>query len=67
MRDERLDEPLSDEELELFVPYPHRFAHHDVEEGSVGLVLERSGEEEWPGSLRLSWEWTSGTDVHDGG
>lgn len=28
---ERLDEPLSDEELELFVQYLHRFANHNVD------------------------------------
>ncbi|MEU3607245.1 hypothetical protein AB0E83_17640 [Streptomyces sp. NPDC035033] len=31
MRAERLDEPLSDEELELFTQYLHRFANHDVD------------------------------------
>ncbi|MFE3122145.1 hypothetical protein [Streptomyces hydrogenans] len=31
MRNERLDERLSDEELELFVAYLHRFANHDVD------------------------------------
>ncbi|MBT2440308.1 hypothetical protein J7E93_09335 [Streptomyces sp. ISL-36] len=31
MDDERLDERLSDEELELFVQYLHRFANHDVD------------------------------------
>ncbi|MEU3399131.1 hypothetical protein [Streptomyces filamentosus] len=31
MYEERLDEPLSGEELELFVQYLHRFANHDVD------------------------------------
>ncbi|PNE39491.1 hypothetical protein AOB60_24410 [Streptomyces noursei] len=31
MRDERHDEPLSGEELELFLQYLHRFARHDVD------------------------------------
>ncbi|WP_329279764.1 hypothetical protein [Streptomyces sp. NBC_00691] len=37
MHDERIDERLSDEELELFVQYLHRFAHHEVD---VFLNLE---------------------------
>ena len=37
MRNERLDERLSDEELELFVAYLHRFANHDVD---ISLRLE---------------------------
>ncbi|WP_432062240.1 hypothetical protein [Streptomyces sp. S1] len=31
MGEKRLDERLSDEELELFVQYLHRFANHDVD------------------------------------
>ncbi|MFF8692399.1 hypothetical protein ACF08W_09335 [Streptomyces sp. NPDC015144] len=31
MHNERHDEPLSDEELELFIQYLHRFANHDVD------------------------------------
>ncbi|MFI8914425.1 hypothetical protein ACIGW4_22790 [Streptomyces sp. NPDC053513] len=31
MHNERLDEPLSDEELKLFIQYLHRFANHDVD------------------------------------
>lgn len=31
MRNERHDEPLSGEELELFLQYLHRFARHDVD------------------------------------
>ncbi|MFF0479028.1 hypothetical protein [Streptomyces sp. NPDC004284] len=31
MRDELLDERLSDEELGLFTQYLHRFANHDVD------------------------------------
>ncbi|MFC9591337.1 hypothetical protein ACFTUC_16305 [Streptomyces sp. NPDC056944] len=31
MHNERLDERLSDAELELFIQYLHRFAHHDVD------------------------------------
>ncbi|MFJ8133934.1 DUF2399 domain-containing protein [Streptomyces hydrogenans] len=31
MRNERLDERLSDEELGLFVAYLHRFANHGAE------------------------------------
>lgn len=31
MHNERLDERLSDGELELFVQYLHRFANHDVD------------------------------------
>ncbi|MFC7793646.1 hypothetical protein [Streptomyces cinereoruber] len=30
MHSEQFDERLSDEELELFVQYLHRFANHDV-------------------------------------
>ncbi|MFI1655507.1 hypothetical protein ACH4ZU_11460 [Streptomyces sp. NPDC020472] len=37
MHDERHDERLSDEELELFVQYLHRFANHDVD---IFLTLE---------------------------
>ncbi|MFJ3782298.1 hypothetical protein [Streptomyces sp. NPDC090093] len=37
MGEKRLDERLSDEELELFVQYLHRFANHDVD---ISLNLE---------------------------
>ncbi|MFE5943103.1 hypothetical protein [Streptomyces sp. NPDC056480] len=37
MYNERHDERLSDEELELFVQYLHRFANHDVD---ICLALE---------------------------
>ncbi|RRR86369.1 hypothetical protein [Streptomyces sp. RP5T] len=31
MRNDRHDEPLSSEEMELFLQYLHRFAQHDVD------------------------------------
>ncbi|WP_327684453.1 hypothetical protein [Streptomyces sp. NBC_00467] len=31
MRNERHDEPLSGDELELFLQYLHRFARHDLD------------------------------------
>ncbi|WP_406321280.1 hypothetical protein [Streptomyces sp. NBC_01637] len=31
MRNERHEEPLSGEELELFLQYLHRFARHDID------------------------------------
>ncbi|MGW0168826.1 hypothetical protein ACWDWT_27185 [Streptomyces sp. NPDC003343] len=31
MRNDRHDEPLSSEELELFFQYLHRFAQHDID------------------------------------
>ncbi|MFE5796430.1 hypothetical protein ACFQ8C_28160 [Streptomyces sp. NPDC056503] len=37
MHNERLDEPLSDEELKLFTQYLHRFANHDVD---ISLSME---------------------------
>lgn len=44
MHDKRYGERLSDEELELFVQYLHRFAHHDVD---IFLNLE-VGDPEYP-------------------
>ncbi|MFH8838977.1 hypothetical protein [Streptomyces sp. NPDC017868] len=44
MHNERLDEPLSDEELELFVQYLHRFANHDVD---ISVRME-AGDPEHP-------------------
>ncbi|MGW5850400.1 hypothetical protein ACWFQ8_21040 [Streptomyces sp. NPDC055254] len=32
MRNERHDDPLSDDELELFIQYLHRFANHDLDQ-----------------------------------
>ncbi|MFF5976804.1 hypothetical protein ACFY7C_35410 [Streptomyces sp. NPDC012769] len=31
MHNDRHDEPLSDDELKLFIQYLHRFANHDVD------------------------------------
>ncbi|MFF7436650.1 hypothetical protein [Streptomyces sp. NPDC008122] len=44
MHDERLDERLSDEELELFVQYLHRFANYDVD---ISVRME-AGDPEHP-------------------
>ncbi|MEU3772374.1 hypothetical protein AB0F11_03990 [Streptomyces sp. NPDC032472] len=50
MRNERHDEPLSDEELELFLQYLHRYAIHDVDQWQNLRV----GSEEFPVYVTLS-------------
>ncbi|MGW4743626.1 hypothetical protein ACWEPR_02325 [Streptomyces sp. NPDC004290] len=58
MHNERHDERLSDEELELFVQYLHRFANHELD---IGLSLKRvsqvrilPGERKGPAQRRFS-------------
>lgn len=50
MRNERHDEPLSDEELELFLQYLHRYAIHDLDQ----WLNLRVGPEEYPVYVTLN-------------
>ncbi|MFB0632260.1 hypothetical protein [Streptomyces sp. AB3(2024)] len=50
MRDERHDEPLSEDELELFIQYLHRYAIHDLDQ----WLHLRVGHEEHPVYVSLS-------------
>lgn len=82
MHNERHDERLSDEELELFVQYLHRFANHDVD---IFLNLE-AGDPEHPVYVMFGRDYppvghasdyrrpftdrrevTSKSDINDGG
>ncbi|MFK4595556.1 hypothetical protein [Streptomyces pristinaespiralis] len=58
MRNERLDEPLSGEELELFLQYLNRFARHDLEL----FALWRVGDPERPAYLTFRRDPESGVD-----
>ncbi|GKQ39053.1 hypothetical protein [Streptomyces sp. A012304] len=58
MRNDRHDEPLSDEELELFLQYLHRFARHDVDL----FTLMEVGNPEYPWYLSLARTPVPGTD-----
>jgi hypothetical protein len=49
VRNERHDEPLSGEELELFLQYLHRFARHDLD---LFALLE-VGDPEYPAYLSI--------------
>lgn len=50
MRNERHDEPLSNDELELFLQYLHRYAVHDLDQ----WLNLRVGPEEFPVYVTLS-------------
>lgn len=50
VRDDRHDEPLTNEELDLFVQYLHRFAPHDVDL----LALMEVGDPEFPCYVTVS-------------
>ncbi|MFF4588961.1 hypothetical protein [Streptomyces sp. NPDC001388] len=58
MRDDRRDEPLSDDELELFLQYLHRFAQHDVDQ----FALLEVGDPGRPCYVVLSRAPVPGTD-----
>ncbi len=58
MRNDRHDEPLSGEELELFLQYLHRFVQHDVDQ----FALMEVGDPEYPCSVTLSRAPLPGTD-----
>ncbi|MFE0375152.1 hypothetical protein ACFW1M_06110 [Streptomyces inhibens] len=58
MRDERHDEPLSSEEMELFLQYLHRFARHDVDL----FALMEVGDPAHPCYLTLAREPVPGVD-----
>ncbi|MFC9884475.1 hypothetical protein ACFVJW_33440 [Streptomyces libani] len=58
MRNERHDEPLSGEELELFLQFLHRFARHDVD---LFALLEL-GDPADPRYLTLTSEPAPGID-----
>ncbi|MFI8850496.1 hypothetical protein [Streptomyces sp. 891-h] len=58
MRNDRHDEPLSAEELELFLQYLHRFARHDVD---LSLLLE-AGDPDHPCFVTLSRDPVPGID-----
>ncbi|MEU9118311.1 hypothetical protein AB0C96_00355 [Streptomyces sp. NPDC048506] len=58
MRNERHDEPLSSEELELFLQYLHRFARHDVDL----FTLMEVGDPTDPRYMALTSEPAPGVD-----
>lgn len=58
MRNDRHDEPLSDEELELFLQYLHRFAAHEVDQ----FVLMEVGDPDYPCYIGLSRAPIPGVD-----
>ncbi|TVL87382.1 hypothetical protein [Streptomyces sp. SAJ15] len=58
MRNDRHDEPLSSEELELFFQYLHRFAQHDVD---LFALLE-TGDPDHPCYVTLTRDPLPGTD-----
>ncbi|MEU7430424.1 hypothetical protein AB0B07_06065 [Streptomyces sioyaensis] len=58
MRNDRHDEPLSSEELELFLQYLHRFARHDLD---LFALLE-VGDPASPCYVTLTREPVSGTE-----
>ena len=59
MRNDRHDEPLSDEELELFLQYLHRFANHEVDQ----FVLMEVGDPDYPCYMVLSRAPMQGVDL----
>ncbi|MFD8914311.1 hypothetical protein [Streptomyces sp. NPDC059575] len=58
MRNERHDERLSDDELELFLQYLHRFANHDLDL----FALMQVGDPEDPVYVSLSRKPETGVD-----
>ncbi|MFE0355993.1 hypothetical protein [Streptomyces nigra] len=58
MRNERHDERLSDEELELFLQYLHRFANHDLDL----FALMQVGDLEHPAYVSFSRKPEVGVD-----
>lgn len=58
MRNERHDERLSDEELELFLQYLHRFANHDLDL----FALMQVGDPEYPAYVSFSRKPEAGVD-----
>ncbi|WP_030809628.1 hypothetical protein [Streptomyces sp. NRRL F-2799] len=58
MRNERHNERLSDDELELFLQYLHRFANHDLDLFSLMQV----GDPEDPVFVSLSRKPEAGVD-----
>ncbi|MCX4400651.1 hypothetical protein ACFV8Z_16300 [Streptomyces sp. NPDC059837] len=58
MRNERHDERLSDEELELFLQYLHRFANHDLDL----FALMQVGDPENPAYVSFSRKPETGVD-----
>ncbi|MGW4757277.1 hypothetical protein [Streptomyces chartreusis] len=58
MRNERHDERLSDEELELFLQYLHRFANHDLDL----FALMQVGNPEHPAYVSFSRKSEAGVD-----
>ncbi|MER5714669.1 hypothetical protein [Streptomyces sp. NPDC002132] len=58
MRDERHDERLSDEELELFLQYLHRFANHDLDL----FALMQVGDPAHPAYVSFSRKPEAGVD-----
>ncbi|MBN0048985.1 hypothetical protein JS756_33865 [Streptomyces actuosus] len=58
MRNDRHNEPLSDEELEFFLQYLRRFAQHDVDQ----FALLEVGDPEYPVYVTLSRALEPGID-----
>ncbi|MET9644248.1 hypothetical protein ACFZB6_26150 [Streptomyces syringium] len=58
MRNERLNEPLSGEELEAFVQYLHRFCKHDLD---LFTTME-AGDPDYPAYVTLTREPIAGID-----
>ncbi|MEU9266188.1 hypothetical protein AB0E04_12140 [Streptomyces sp. NPDC048251] len=58
MRNERHDERLSDDELELFLQYLHRFANHDLDL----FALMQVGDSEHPAYVSFSRRPEAGVD-----
>ncbi|MCZ0989119.1 hypothetical protein [Streptomyces diastatochromogenes] len=58
MRNERHDERLSDEEMELFLQYLHRFANHDLDL----FALMQVGDPEYPAYVTFTREPEAGVD-----
>jgi hypothetical protein len=58
VRNDRHDEPLSNEERELFLQYLHRFAQHDVDL----FALMEVGNPEYPCYVTLARTPVPGTD-----
>jgi len=59
MRNERHEERLSDEELELFLQYLHRFANHDLDL----FALMEVGDPDHPAYVSFSRTPVPGTDA----
>jgi uncharacterized short protein YbdD (DUF466 family) len=59
MRNERHDEPLSAEELELFLQYLHRFARHDLDLCALMAV----GDPEYPAYVSIRRDPEPGVEV----